>query len=279
MATRILHGFLHRTYGKLFLAASLLMVACGGGRVNPVAPTPGAPIDPSGNWTMTAKDAGGKSVQYAALFSQTGSVVTSNSFTAAGNPPPFACVPFSASLSNGQVLNVSNFTGDVIIGNNFGTFNFNATLAADGKSFAGTYSNMPTCSGLLISGTYTGAEVPTTSGSWTGTIQPCAYSQQTADCPLFGTAGQITATLSQNDATGNVTGSYQITGLADFSSGTVSVVPPSDILSGTVWQFTMQDANGTTFVTYGALDLQGGFIGHTFARTAAGQAYLLTMKH
>jgi hypothetical protein len=253
------------------LFASLILVAVSGcgNSGSPTPPGPGPkPIDPSGNWSMTATDGGGKSVQFAALFAQIGSVVTSNSFTATGNGVPFSCVPFTASLSNGQVLNVSNFTGDVIMGGNFGTFSFNTTLSGDGKSTSGTFANMPPCTGLLTSGTFTGAEVPSISGSWTGTLQPCAYDQITGTCTLFGKTSPITAVLSQNDASGNVTGSYQTTGLSAFSSGTIAVVPPFDILSGNFWQFTMTDNNGTKFVVCGGctpggtgLDLQGHFVG------------------
>src|SRR5882724_5072425 len=95
-----------------FSALSFFAICgCGSGSSNPGNTGGGAPIDPSGNWTMTATDGGNHSVKFAALFSQTGAVVISNSFSAAGNPAPFACVPFSANLSNGLVQNVSNFTG------------------------------------------------------------------------------------------------------------------------------------------------------------------------
>jgi len=220
---------------------------------------------------MTATDAGGKSVNFAALFAQVGADVSANSFTAAGNPAPFSCVPFTATLSNGLVQNVSNFTGTVTMGSNFGVFTFNTTLAADGKSFTGTYSNMPSCTGLLLSGTFTGAEVPTTSGSWTGTIQSCNYNPSAGGpCTVFGQAVAFTATLSQNDVTGNVTGSYQSSGaVLGISSGTIAVNPADqDILSGTVWQFTATDTNGKYIVSGGAspsipagLDLHGGYTG------------------
>jgi hypothetical protein len=248
------------------LFASLTLAAISGcGNGGSPAPGPGPkPIDPSGNWSITAADAGGSSVPFAALFSQTGSVVTSNSFSATGSLAPFTCVPFTASLSNGQVLNGSNFTGDVVMGGNFGTFSFNTTLSADGKSFTGTFASMPPCTGLLSSGTFTGAEVPTISGSWTGTITPCTFNQQTGICTLIqgATPGTLTAALSQNDATGNVTGTYQAAGIQGLPAGTVAVIPPSDILSGLYWQFTMTDNGGTRVsIVNGKLDMKGGFSG------------------
>jgi len=250
---------------------------CGGGPSAAPPPPPPAAIDPSGNWSMTASDSGAASAAFASLFAQTGSVVTSNSFTASGNPAPFACVPFSATLANGQVLNVNNFTGDVNI-TGFATFSFNVTLAADGKSFTGSYANMPPCSGLLSSGTFAGAEIPTASGSWTGTLAPCTLDQQTGICtPTGAPGGALTASLTQSDLTGNVTGTYQVTALAAFSSGTVGVAASDqDILSGKTWQFTMTDANATKFIANGLLDLQGKFAGII---SGNGATYLLTMTH
>lgn len=256
------------------LCLAMIVSGCGNsGSPAPPPPKPGAPIDPSGNWTMTATDAGGKSITFAALFAQTGSVVTANSFTAAGNPAPFACTPFTATVSNGSVQNVSNFTGTVTFGGNFGAFTFNTTLAADGKSFTGTYATMPGCSGVLASGTFTGAEVPTTSGTWTGTLQPCNYDQTTGICTLTGATSPISASLTQNDSTGNVAGTYQVSGVAGFSSGSVAVVPPFDLLSGNFWQFTVSDISGNKATVCGGctpgpngvgtsgLDLKGNFTG------------------
>ncbi len=264
-----------------FLALGLLALAgCSGG--SSPAPGPGPapkPIDPSGNWTMTAADSGNKSIQFAALFSQTGSVVTANSFTAAGNPAPFACVPFSATLSNGQVQNVSNFTGTVTLGGNFGAFTFNTTLAQDGKSFSGNYAAMPPCSSVLSSGNFTGAEVPTTSGSWSGSLQPCNFDQTTGTCAsLIGSPGTFTASLTQDDATGNVTGTYTVTNVAGLTNGNISVAAADqDILSGTVWQFTMLDANGAKFIANGTLDLKGGFAGVVLGPSST--HFQLTITH
>lgn len=254
-----------------FLA--LLLVSCGnGGSPNP-NPGPGPKlIDPSGNWTMTATDSGARSVKFAALYAQVGADVTANSFTSLFDST-FTCTPFSATLSGGLVQNVDNFSGTVTFGGGFGAFTFTTTLAQDGKSFTGTYSNMPGCTGLLPSGTFTGAEVPTTSGVWTGTVQGCVYDQQTAICTLFGATAPFSANLSQNDVTGNVTGTYQVSGAVGFSSGTVSVRPGIDILSGLLWEFYLTDVSGSTATVCGGctkapdgsglsgLDLHGNFAG------------------
>jgi hypothetical protein len=265
------------------LITAITLIACGGGSSSTTTPIGGGakPIDPSGNWTMTATDSGAKTVQFAALFSQSGSIVTANSFTAAGNPAPFSCVPFTATLANGQVVDVDNFTGDVVFGNNFGTFSFNTTLKPDGKSSTGTFTNMPPCTGLLASGSYDAAEVPTTTGSWTGTLQPCDIDFATGICaPNANPAGAMTATLSQDDATGNVTGQFTITGVAGLSAGTVAVLASDqDLLSGTVWQFTMSDASGLAIIVNGTLDMKNGFSGVALIHAAGSPRFILTMTH
>lgn len=272
-----------KTLTAVFIALTGIALAagCGGGGGSPAASTPPpkpAAIDPSGNWSMSASDSGGVAASFASLFAQVGSIVTSNSFTASGNPAPFACVPFSATLANGQVLNVNNFTGDVNI-TGFATFSFNATLAADGKSFTGTYASMPPCAGLLTSGTFTGSEIPTTTGSWTGTLQPCTLNQQTGVCTSTGApSGTLTAALVQDDLTGNVTGTYQVAALAAFSTGAIGVAASDqDILSGKTWQFTMTDASGAKFIANGLLDLTGKFSG--IVTGAGSTTYLLAMTH
>jgi hypothetical protein len=52
-------------------------------------------------------------------------------------------------------------------------------------------------------------------------------------------------TLSQDDATGAVTGNYTITGIPGASSGTIIPNSPSDILSGPNLEEKLQDNNGT----------------------------------
>lgn len=258
---------------RLLPFLALLLVSCGNGGSPSPNPGPGPKlIDPSGNWTMTATDSGGRSVKFAALYAQVGANVSANSFTSLFDST-FTCTPFSAALSGGLVQNVDNFTGTVTFGGGFGAFTFTTMLAQDGKSFTGTYSNMPGCTGLLPTGAFTGAEVPSTSAVWTGTIQNCTYDQQTGICTTAGTTAPFSATLSQNDVTGNVTGNYQVSGAVGFSSGTVQVRPGIDILSGLLWEFTITDVSGNTAGVCGGctpgangsglsgLDLSGHFEG------------------
>jgi hypothetical protein len=271
----------------LYVVLAFFMVGCGGGgsSMTPTSNSSGpTPIDPSGNWTMTARDSSGKTLALAALFSQTGSIVTANSFTAAGNPNIVApCVPFSVSFTNGLVQLGNQFSGT--IGGSIGTVTFTSTLNPAGTHFDGTYAGISGCSGVAAAGTLTGDEVPSTSGSWTGTIQACNFDQQIGACTsLTGTSSAITLTLTQNDATGNVTGTYAVPNLAPFSTGTVSVKPPSDILSGTIFQFTLADATGRTFVANGGLDLQRGFHGAAIDASQngdpfAGSYYAVAISH
>jgi hypothetical protein len=266
------------------IAAVLLLAACGGGGTTQTTKggSSQAVVDPSGNWTMTATDAQGQHVAFAALFNQVGSTVTANSFTASNDPAPFSCVPLTASIANGTVQNVDQFSGAVTLSNRdtgapFGTFSFTGMLNPAGTAFSGTFSGMPSCTGIGASGTFTGAEVPSTSGTWSGTIQPCSYDQQTGVCTLAGTSSSFAAVLSQNDATGNVTGTYQVTSLAGISSGTVAVAPPFDILSGLLWQFTLSDGNGDKFVAFGALSLDRKFSGHLC--DSGNKCYSLSASH
>jgi hypothetical protein len=267
----------------LTIILGLSLLACGGG-----SKTMGGNskvIDPSGNWTMTAQDQQGNKVQFAALFNQVGAIVTANSFTAAGNPSPFNCVPFGATLSNGLVANVSNFTGSVAVINSsnqssFGTFAFNTTLNDAGTSFAGTYAGLPGCTGIGATGTFTGAEVPSVTGNWTGTIQSCNFDQQQGKCAsLNGSPSAISFSLTQNDSTGNVSGTYQVANLAPFTSGSVAINPPSDILSGTVLQFSMIDANGHKSTANGTLGADRSFSGLVIAFGTSGGYFSLTMSH
>jgi hypothetical protein len=264
--------------------AAIVMAGCGGGGTTQTTKggSSQAVVDPSGNWTMTATDTQGQHVAFAALFNQLGSTVTANSFTAAGNPAPFACTPFTASLANGTVQNVDQFSGAVTLSNRdtgapFGTFSFTGTLNQAGTAVSGTFSGMPACTGIGASGTFSGAEVPSTSGTWSGTIQPCTWDGQTGTCAPFGTSSSFAAVLNQNDATGNVTGTYQVTNLAGISSGSVAVNQPTDILSGLLWQFTMSDANASKFVASGALSLDRKFAGHLC--DAANNCYALAASH
>lgn len=280
----------------VILMLALVLVACGGsgsgsshnngGSGGPGAGPGVAPIDPSGNWDMVVSD-GSNQAHFAALFNQVGAVVTANSFTAAGNVAPFNCVPFSATLANGNVTG-NNFTGNVTVhyAVNFpsdltptqSTFSFNTTVAADEKSISGSYASLPACTGVGASGTFTGTAIPSTTASWTGTITPCSYDSQTGVCTDNGAATGMTATLTEDDATGNVSGAYSVSqGLAGWQGGTIAVaLADQDILSGFVWQFTLTDASNTKYVAHGLLDLNGGFSGVV---AGGGNHFNLHMAH
>lgn len=273
-------------------AVAVSLAGCGGSK--PSGNNTGAKlVDPSGNWTMTAND-GQHSTNFAALFNQTGATVTANSFTAPNNAN-LTCVPFSAALSNGNVGGADGnlFTGNVTISNSqtqvaFGTFGFSGTLTPDGLSVSGTYSAMPACAGVAATGAFTGSQVPSTSGNWTGTIQPCNYDSHPLpgetpyqDClrNATGSPAPVSMTLTQNDATGDVTGTYT-TAASPFSGGNVVVLSGSPVgfLSGLSWQFDMSDNAKFTGVCFGSLGMDRSFKGLvTDVQTST--YYALTMSH
>jgi hypothetical protein len=223
------------------LAAIILTITgCGGSASS--GTKAGAPIDPSGNWSLTFSDSSNRTLLMSALFSQTGSIVSASNILAVGNPAPFSCTPFSASFANGQVLNVDQFSGD--INTPFGNIHFDSTLNLAGSHAQGTYTLTGNCWNVASTGTFSADEIPSISGTWTGTVN-C-----TQNCPTGSTTGTISMTLTQNDATGVVAGNYSITGLPNISSGPVST-GTSDFLSGASWQDSLTDAIGNTFVIAG----------------------------
>src|SRR5689334_11712815 len=81
-----------KTFSQMMLVMALALLAgCGGKSQGNNPQTPGAPIDPSGNWSLTFIDASSHKVLISGLFSQTGSVVTALDILDAGNPSPFSC--------------------------------------------------------------------------------------------------------------------------------------------------------------------------------------------
>jgi hypothetical protein len=239
----------------LILIVLAFGVGCGGNtstKTNPA--TSQNLIDPSGNWKMTFTDSTGQNFFLAGLFSQTGAVVTGLSFSEVGNgpfsepPTPFSCIAQrDISMANGLVANVSNFTGD--ISGNFGSMHFNTTLNDAGTHTAGTYTLVPgaagNCLGIALTGTMSADEVPSMTGTWTGTLI-CV-----ANCPTGGaTTGTLTMILNQDDQTGAITGTYFTTGLLNFVSG--STAPDmNDFVSGANWQDKLADQNGRNFVIAG----------------------------
>lgn len=273
-----------RTIAAFTLFASLFaLTGCGASSKNGNNPqSPGAPIDPSGNWNLTYTDASNNKLSMSALFSQVGSVVSAAQVFAI-NPPPFNCVPFAATFANGTVQNVSDFSGD--FQSQFGNIHFDSTLNPQGSHADGTYSLTGTCWGVAATGTFTADEVPNMTGSWSGTLN-C-----TANCLTGSTSGAVSMTLTQDNSTGAVTGTYTVTGLPTFSSGTVQGDQFS-VLSGANWQDNMTDNDGNKFVISGGpqgnptdppgLGLDGSFNGIIVpfpSNTTSTPVYSLIMSH
>jgi hypothetical protein len=274
------------------LAVMAIACGCGGGGSSMTTSGGQKVIDPSGNWTMTAQDQQGNKLVLAALFNQVGAVVTANSFTAPNNPN-LTCNPLNLTFSNGLVANVSTFTGT--LGGAFGSLAFTGTLNDAGTAVTGTYTiaNLNNCGGIGATGTFTGAEVPSVSGNWTGTLQPCTRNPTTGDCPITqGTASSaISFSLTQNDATGAVDGTYQVANLAGFSNGAVSIsknTPQGTInglLSGQSLQFAMGDVNGKNYLVANGLPNTGLGLDRTYKAVVQGpfgfadNFYFLTISH
>lgn len=203
----------------IWIAIVLCAVGCGGTKAsNPT--TQGKLVDPSGNWKQSFTDSNGNTFILSALYNQVGSVVTGVNFSEVGNgpgatpPTPFQCAAQrDIAMANGTVQSVNQFSGD--LSGNFGGIHFTSALNDAGTHAAGTYTLTPgangNCLGIALTGTFTGDEVPSMSGNWTGTVT-CV-----SNCPTGGTTGSITATLTQDDATGAVTGSYATSGLPGSS--------------------------------------------------------------
>lgn len=247
--------FIFRTICPILLAVTVLMVGCGGGTSasNPTSPQ-GKPIDPSGNWKMNFVDSNNNNFILSGLFSQTGSVVTGLSFGEFGNgpnanpPTSFQCVAqTNVSMANGTVQDTNQFSGD--LSGNFGTVHFASTLNDAGTHAAGTYTVTPgpngNCLGVALTGTFTGDEVPSMTGTWTGTLT-CTSNCPTGEPPT----GTIKFTLTQDDATGAVTGTYTTTGLLNLVSGSM-VSDINDFLSGASWQDKLADQDGRNFTIAG----------------------------
>lgn len=220
-----------------------IFVGCGGGasKTNPVNGQ--NLIDPSGNWKMSFTDTTpGDLFILSGLFSQVGADVSGINFSEVGNQAPgFQCVAQpNISLTNGLVADVSTFTGT--LSGNFGTIAFTSTLNNAGTHAQGTYTVTPgaagNCLGVALTGTFTGDEVPSLSGSWSGTIN-CVQ-----NCPVGSTPGSVTMALTQNDTNGTVTGSYSISGIPTMSTGNL-VSDINNLISGASIQQKLLDNNGS----------------------------------
>jgi hypothetical protein len=243
-------------FGTICLILAAALVGCGGGTSvsNPTSPQ-GKPIDPSGNWRMTFTDSNSQVFLLSALFNQTGSVVTGINFSEVGNgpngqpPTPFQCAAQrDITMANGTVQNVSTFSGD--LSGNFGGIHFTSTLNAAGTHTAGTYTVTPSangnCLGIALTGTFVGDEIPSVSGNWTGTVG-CIQ-----NCPTGFTSGTMSMSLTQDDATGAVTGSYSTSGVPNITNGQLVSDPlGNNFISGSNIQEKLLDNNGTTLFTTG----------------------------
>jgi hypothetical protein len=265
---------------RLFLILSLLAlcIACGG-RPSTINNNGVPPVDPSGNWSLQISDSSGNTVFLSALFNQTGADVHAiNLSTGDTTGSTFACqMNFAdASMTSGLVSDGTHFTG--IMNWSVGSWTFSTQLAPDGKSFTGTYSGLPACAGLESAGTFAGQEVPSISAAWTGTIQLCTF-EQDGSCPIVSgnPLESLTFVLAQDDATGAVTGSYEVNA-SGLSSGTVAL-REQDVLSGRLLQFSLLDSDGNRVaIVDGFLDQQSGFSG-VLVTTCCNTNYQLTMSH
>jgi hypothetical protein len=238
---------------NLLIAAVLIIgiafgTGCGGGASSTKTAGSQGLIDPSGNWKMTFTDSSGNLFMLSALFSQTGAVVSGVNFFEGGDSQAnFTCIAQrDISLANGLVADVSTFTGTLT--GNFGTISFTSTLNDAGTHSAGTYTLVPgangNCLGIGLTGTFIADEIPSMTGSWTGSIA-CFE-----NCPVGTTAGTISATLAQDDATGSLSGSYSVNGISGISSGTL-IPDPNNFISASNIQQKVLDANGSTFFLLG----------------------------
>lgn len=267
------------------ISVGLWAVGCGGGTTasNPTTPQ-GKPIDPSGNWKLVFTDNNGGTFLLSALFSQTGSVVTGLNFSEVGNGSTFQCaVQPDIAMSNGSVQNVSTFSGD--LSGNFRLIHFSTTLNNAGTHSAGTYTVTPgangNCLGVANTGTLTADEIPSMSGNWTGTVT-CV-----SNCPTGVGSGNITMSLTQDDTTGTVNGTYTITGIPGFSTGPIAT-GKFDLLSGASWQDSLTDQNGSSSKIVGGplnsfgtagLGLDRSFHGDITAGGSTDPLYAVAMSH
>jgi hypothetical protein len=275
-----------KTICPIWLAIALLTTGCGGGTSvsNPASPQ-GKPIDPSGNWRMTFTDSNNQVFLLSALFNQTGSIVTAVNISEVGNPATFQCASqANISLANGTVQNINQFSGD--LSGNFGSIHFTSTLNDAGTHASGTYTVTPgaggNCLGVALTGTFTADEIPSMTGNWTGTVT-CS-----SNCPTGVGSGNFTASLTQDDATGSVNGTFALSGIPGFTTGTIAT-GKFDLLSGASWQDTMKDQNGNViaFIAGGPLNSFGtaglatdrSFHGIISDGTSGDPVYLVSMTH
>lgn len=274
------------TICPIWAVALACLIGCGGsGNGNGTKTVnPQGLVDPSGNWKLVFTDTNNNIFLLSALFSQTGPVVTGLNFSEVGNGNSFQCqAQRDIAMANGLVQNVNQFSGD--LSGNFGGIHFTTALNDAGTHATGTYTVTPgtngNCLGVANSGTLVADEVPSMSGSWTGTVT-CI-----SNCPTGGTTGNLTMSLTQDDATGKVNGTYTITGLPGFSNGTIAT-GTFDLLSGASWQDSMADQNGSNTAIVGGplnsfgtagLGLDRSFHGNITTGGSSTPFYSVSMSH
>jgi hypothetical protein len=207
-------------------------------------------------------------------FSEAGETLTIN----------FTCGADSdISLANGLVQNINQFSGD--LSGNFGTIHFASVLNDAGTHATGTYTVTPgalgNCLGVALTGTFVADEVPSMSGSWTGSLTCIAV------CPTGSTSGTITMSLTQDDATGNLTGTYAVAGLPGLTGGNLVPDPNNDnIISGaSILQRLFDNTAGKAALVGGpvnsfgtaGLRLDRSFQGNVLA--GQGTQYLVNASH
>lgn len=266
----------------IYFLFAIFLIGCGGS--SSTSPITQKPIDPSGNWELQFTDASNNKFLLGALFSQTGADVTGLNFSEVGNPANFQCAAQrDVSLANGTVQNVSQFSGT--LSGNFGTIAFTSTLNNPGSKATGTYTYTPgangNCLGIATTGSFLGDEVPSVTGSWTGSVT-C-----NSNCPIGSSPGTISMTLTQNDSTGVVTGTYTVGGIPSLSSGSL-VSDINNFISGSNFEEKLNDANGRVFFMTGgpvtALPLAGlgldrSFNGQIVTGNSGDPVYFVTATH
>ena len=279
------------TFVLLIIIGLLFAVGCGGSTGPKTNPTTAQNlVDPSGNWAMQFTDSSSNTFILSGLFNQVGAVVTGIHFSEVGETRTinFTCgAQPDISLANGLVQNVNQFSGD--LSGNFGTLHFSSLLNDAGTHTVGTYTVTPgalgNCLGVALTGTFVADEVPSMSGNWTGSII-C-----TAVCPTGPTTGTIAMTLTQDDATGAVTGSFTISGLPGITTGH-TLLDINNLLSGASIQQRFSDDSAPPNFADPIATLVGGplnsfgtagvgldrtFNGNILAD--AGTQYLIQMSH
>lgn len=278
---------MHKIITTIFVLILILLVASGCG-TSRTQTSLGA--DPTGNWTMAAKDAHGGTFQISGVLQTrdtsadvmpTPNLAMLNTLGSAQQANA-TCLPYRVSLGNGN-LDGNAFTGvfTVIAKNGDAVdLHVNAMMASDGMSLSsGTYSlgTPPSvCFTPTQTGAFTGTQMPNASGKWSGTIQPCNWDSQSATCTVTGQPANVTANMNQDNLQASITAVYSVSGSSTFTTGTVNQLS-TDLLSGQTWRATWLDNNGARFTMNSQISLSGSLSG--ILSDASSNYYLLKLSH